>query len=46
MIPPLCNERFKNFAFVIDDSPGVVSFAIDPHEYIVEMLAPLYEISV
>ena len=41
----LCNECFKHFTLVIDCPPQVVGFAIDPHEYLVEMPAPLRAVS-
>lgn len=37
----LCHEAFEHFTFVIDGAPEVVSFAVDLHEHLVQVPAPL-----
>ena len=38
-ISPLCNEGLKNFSFMINGSPQIMSFAIDPYENLIQMPA-------
>ncbi len=38
----LCDKRFKDFSFVINCPPEVLSFAVDPHENLVQMPSPLW----
>ena len=40
-IPPFRSENLKHLALVIDRTPEVMCFAIDPHKHLVQMPTPL-----
>ena len=41
LVPLLCDEAFKDLTLVIDRPPEIMSLAVDLHEHLVEMPAPL-----
>jgi hypothetical protein len=40
-ISPLCDACLKHFTFVVNGSPEVLSFAIDPDKSLIQMPPPL-----
>src|SRR5208337_5420444 len=41
LVPLRSDDRFQNFAFMIDGAPEIAEFAVDLHERLIQMPPPL-----
>src|SRR5271165_6219339 len=41
LVPLHSDDRFQNFAFMIDGAPGIAKLAVDLHERLIQMPTPL-----